>query len=93
MFNLYTKQRIQKEFENANLFCWITKGKEIENYIPKEALQKKYNVSSINFGQYDSIHNTLDAIKKNEGTKFLNGKVEFSRDICTYFSEENLEKH
>ncbi|WP_404354566.1 ATP-dependent nuclease [Exiguobacterium aurantiacum] len=87
-----TKKRIKKEFEDANLFCWITKGREIENYIPKEALEKKYEKSNLDFGQYDSISDTLNMIKEKEGSRFLNGKVEFSKNICKYFSNENLEE-
>lgn len=34
-----TKQRIAAEFDDAHGFCWITKGREIENYISHDALQ------------------------------------------------------
>ena len=40
-----TKKRIQAEFDKLNLFCWITKGKEIENYVPCQAINDKFDVS------------------------------------------------
>ncbi|WP_175475281.1 hypothetical protein [Butyrivibrio sp. ob235] len=33
-----TKKRVRDEFKKAGLYCWITKGKEIENYLPAEAM-------------------------------------------------------
>ncbi len=33
-----TKKRIQNEIESVGGLCWITKGKEIENYIPKSVI-------------------------------------------------------
>lgn len=35
-----TKKRIRCEFESRELFCWITKGKEIENYISREVISE-----------------------------------------------------
>lgn len=35
-----TKKRIKNEFSKIDGFCWITKGKEIENYLPKDAISK-----------------------------------------------------
>lgn len=35
-----TKQRLQLEFNKKSGFCWITEGKEIENYIPDYILSE-----------------------------------------------------
>jgi len=35
-----TKKRILEEFSNLNMFSWVTKGKEIENYLPKKAIEE-----------------------------------------------------
>ena len=48
-----TKARIRKEFDAIGGFCWITKGKEIENYIPTQALRAMYGESLPALGQYD----------------------------------------
>jgi hypothetical protein len=34
-----TKTRIQGEFSAANHYCWITQGREIENYVPQITIQ------------------------------------------------------
>lgn len=36
-----TKRRIRKEFEDAGGFCWVTQGREIENYIDAKVLQEE----------------------------------------------------
>ena len=37
-----TKKRVKNEFEKYGAFCWITKGKEIENYLEKEAIEEAF---------------------------------------------------
>ncbi len=38
-----TKKRIIDEFAKLNIFCWVTKGTEIENYISREAIELMTN--------------------------------------------------
>ncbi|SEL35825.1 Predicted ATP-dependent endonuclease of the OLD family, contains P-loop ATPase and TOPRIM domains [Ruminococcus sp. YRD2003] len=38
-----TKQRIKDEFKSVGMFCWITQGKEIENYIPFQAINTAFD--------------------------------------------------
>ncbi len=35
-----TKKRIQQECEKRDIHCWITKGREIENYLNGDLLKK-----------------------------------------------------
>jgi predicted ATPase len=35
-----TKQRVQREFDNPPGFAWVTKGREIENYVPADILKR-----------------------------------------------------
>jgi AAA15 family ATPase/GTPase len=87
-----TKKRIQNAFNEFNAFCWITKGKEIENYIPKSSIERylKKN-SSTEFGQYQTIDEFLDNINKGLGKDFLRNKVKFALSIKSYLSKEELE--
>jgi len=86
-----TKKRILKEIEEINGICWITKGREIENYIPSEALVSLYNQKTTKkLGQYDSFSEYLDTIKKGEGKKFLSNKVRFAERIRSNLTKENL---
>lgn len=90
-----TKQRIKKEVESNNNFCWITSGKEIENYLTKELIEKYYN-SKIKkeFGQYDKIDEYLDkGIEKGTGDKFRNTKVDFSKELIKDMTLENMKNN
>lgn len=57
-----TKQRIKEEFEKQNSIAWITKGKEIENYLSKSTLEKVYG-SDVSITQFDIIIDVLNKIK------------------------------
>lgn len=37
-----TKKRIVKECRGCGVFCWVTKGREIENYLAPEVIAKAY---------------------------------------------------
>lgn len=81
-----TKVRIKKEFEEISGFCWITQGKEIENYIPTECLESKFGVSfRKKLGQYDVFPKYIEKQDKN----FSNHKVAFAKSISEYITAEN----
>lgn len=47
-----TKTRVRDEFSKDSGFCWITEGREIENYVEHTALQE--SVRAINESVYDA---------------------------------------
>lgn len=84
-----TKKRIVKEFESLNMFSWVTKGKEIENYLPKNALELMQNTSiKKECGQYDLYPDYVKKYYKN----FSQKKVPFANQIKEYISTENSAK-
>ena len=80
-----TKSRIRKEFEDMEGFCWITKGKEIENYISTESLRAKFGDSLPVLGQYDLFPDYISSKYKN----FSSRKVVFAKSIVDYITSEN----
>lgn len=83
-----TKKRIKSEIENISGLCWITKGREIENYIPKSTVSKLYPGATISqVDQYHDFSEYLEGIKTNAGKAFLNNKVLFAEKVC-----QNIEK-
>lgn len=78
-----TKKRIIEEAKKQGILVWVTKGKEIENYIPELLVKKKYNKenSKYSFGQFENIEEFIDKLKKGEGNKFLRDKINFAKDI------------
>lgn len=82
-----TKQRLQRELRSA---CWVTQGKEIENYLPvdlvRRALQGKWGADSpIAFGPDDPVIDRVAEGLKKGFSKFEN-KVEFARLVCVHMS-------
>jgi hypothetical protein len=66
-----TKKRVEAEVENQGGFCWITEGREIENYLCPDLiklLSEKFKAVKMPRNKYTKI---LDAAKVN--------KVDFAR--------------
>lgn len=86
-----TKQRIKKEFEDMNSLCWVTKGKEIENYLTQITIFKTFGVNS-QIDQYESIEEFLNRNndKNKEGTKYIRNKVEGAVSLCKNMTREDL---
>ena len=85
-----TKSRIRNELNNINGYVWVTKGREIENYIPEEILATYLGKDKLpTFGQYETLNEYLDNVKKKEGTKYLSNKVLFAEKVRAYMNESN----
>ncbi len=80
-----TKKRIKSEFLKKGSLCWITKGKEIENYVSYDAANKVYGSSLQQIGQYEIFSNYINKYDGN----FSSHKVEAARKLCEYINEEN----
>ncbi len=52
-----TKKRLKAGFEENSLMVWVTKGKEIENYLPPEAIAKHIGKTSVKqIETYEDFH-------------------------------------
>ena len=81
-----TKKRIVQEFKELNMFSWVTKGKEIENYLPKIALESMLEISiRKECGQYNLFPDYVEKYYKN----FSHKKVPFANQIKEYITSEN----
>lgn len=81
-----TKTRIKQEFKDKSMFCWITQGKEIENYIPFKAINNAYNVNlSQQCQMYELFPKYIEKIRKH----FPSEKVEFANKVCPFINIEN----
>lgn len=87
-----TKKRILEEFEKIGAFAWITKGKEIENYIPQKAIEDLYGKKvSVDFTTYMNIKDYLEKFKKGAGISYERNKVAFAEKIIPHLHKEDLE--
>ena len=82
-----TKRRIRDEFKRLGYFCWITKGKEIENYISVAAINGRFEEKMEQISDYDSFPEYIKKVDKS----FPSHKVEFARRVCPYITSENSE--
>lgn len=81
-----TKKRIIEEFDKLGMFYWVTKGKEIENYIPKEAIELKFDKKiKKRCEKYELFPDYIKQYDKN----FANRKVAFANEIKDYITKEN----
>ncbi|MBE5885421.1 MAG: ATP-binding protein [Lachnospiraceae bacterium] len=79
-----TKKRVRDEFEKHNAFCWITKGKEIENYLPKCAIEDTYGIKlESQCAQYSLFPEYIKEVKNTFN------KVKFAHEVSEHITEEN----
>ena len=73
-----TKKRVAKEFADKHLFSWITKGKEIENYLSFEAINAafscKLQAQCLKYGLFPEY---IETVYKG----FPSKKVEFANRV------------
>ena len=86
-----TKERIKEEFQAMDSLCWITKGREIENYIPSEVADALVGTQgSQPVEPYSSFFNHIDGLKEGEGTTYSKKKVLLSEKLIGLMTKENL---
>jgi len=86
-----TKKRIIEEVETNGGITWVTKGKEIENYIPADVIIKWLNRQDIEqVGQYDNFFDYLDSFKKGEGLRYSSRKALLAEQLCQFMTKENI---
>ena len=76
-----TKKRIEEEANKNNILCWITKGREIENYVPEKLVKEIIGIpdSKEIFGQYQNIEEFLNSVQEGLGNKFLKDKIGYAK--------------
>lgn len=73
-----TKKRLKEEFNKGPGFAWVTKGREIENYIDPDVIEscvKAIHPSADKIIQKSMWSNTLNYKKKGNRKKFTASKV------------------
>ena len=86
-----TKQRIISEIKEYGDMAWVTNGKEVENYIPIEALKSLYSTSNTHLlERYTDISEYLNRVKPGEGKRFLRNKVLFAERVIPHITRDSL---
>lgn len=87
-----TKQRIIKEFTDSGSIAWITKGREIENYLSQSVINKEYYINK-QIGQFECIGEFLNENKQNSkyGDKYTSNKYKKSIDLVKHMTLEDID--
>ena len=83
-----TKKRIEREFKQQKLFCWITAGKEIENYLPLAAINQ---VAGGSLNKKCSTFGLFPKYIERAYPNFMNDKVGFAKKIAPHITVQNSE--
>lgn len=93
-----TKRRIKSECRRNNICCWITDGREIENYLSGRAVAKAYQkVTGLNIDvSIDKYDDLEEVLKSSFGSKwrrkwsYNDSKPEFARKIVQFIDSEDI---
>ena len=80
-----TKKRIVEEFAALHMFSWVTKGKEIENYLTAATLAEKFGKNIKQCGKYGLFPEYI----KRYYNGFTGKKVQFASEITPFITAEN----
>ena len=86
-----TKRRLVAEVESLNGVAWVSKGKEIENYIPESVIKKMYPSSTPGTcDQYSNFFDYLDTVQGEQGRYFSGRKPMLAEKAAEVFSVDDL---
>lgn len=89
------KSRVEVEAAAAGITCWITAGREIENYVHDDAVNRTFsdqNQLGYTLGQFGKIDEELSSATKAAGVrerKYENGKVRYSKRIAEHIERNH----
>ena len=69
------------------MLCWITAGKEIENYVPYQAINSFYGCDLTQCGQFELFPEYIKTVNPN----FQNEKVRFASTVIDKITREDSE--
>lgn len=84
-----TKRRIESEINKIGGFSWITKGREIENYIAASAISSHFGIEAGQVGQYEEFASYLDDLQPEAGRFFLRQKPLFAEKVVPHLTSES----
>lgn len=88
-----TKQRIIYEINANSGLAWVTKGREVENYIPTKVVARwlKLEESKIKQPeQYADFFEYLNGVEKGKGTYYGTRKPLMAEELGPHFLKDDL---
>lgn len=84
-----TKRRILDETTRGMRLSWLTKGREIENYVSPDFWARHFSVSSEDVSQYAKVFNAIEG-KKSSAGHIIRSKVELAAFADRHAREHDL---
>ncbi|WP_282127025.1 ATP-dependent nuclease [Marinifilum flexuosum] len=81
-----TKQRVKAEIGERNY--WVTKGREIENYLTEKSLRDWLNLDSITIDENTKLE---DLVPKSAKIKYNTSKSTYAKQIAEHITIDDLE--
>ena len=93
-----TKQRIKDECNQSESICWITDGREIENYLPpksvlavcKEITGQDLKLTNNKYGKFEKSLDVATNKAKVQRINYADNKVDFARRFIQHFEESDI---
>lgn len=94
-----TKKRVREECKKAGIYCWITDGREIENYLPAETILTAFREiagepkGEFVLGKFDSIEESLQSAWRHDrksNVLYDHKKPEQARQIARYLTCDSI---
>ncbi|TDY02967.1 ATP-dependent nuclease [Thiohalophilus thiocyanatoxydans] len=86
-----TKRRIIEEISDNEGYSWVTKGKEIENYIPAESIatwRDSQNIEQVD--QYANFFDYLDGVENGQGYYYSSRKSLLAEKLAPHMTRESI---
>jgi len=88
-----TKKRIRAEIEGAGGISWVTQGREVENYLPAEALRSLHGDNLPPIRRYEALYDYLAANASDaEAKKFVSSKTTYAEKIIPHIKKEDAKR-
>lgn len=86
-----TKERIVREFQDADCIAWVTNGREIENYLPSKVIGKWLGKEvPTEIGQYQDIADYLNGIGVGLGDAYIRAKPATAQELIGHYEKSDL---
>lgn len=86
-----TKKRIREGVEDVGAQFWSTDGREIENYLPIEALRAEFGLRiRAPHGKFEKFAGFLGKVSKEAHRLFMRSKVEFAARVTAHVTRDQL---
>ncbi|MBA2116872.1 AAA family ATPase [Bremerella alba] len=89
-----TKRRIEQEVNEMGGEVWITKGKEVENYVPALIFQNALELTvEPQVGLYDDAFTKIECVAEGVGERYRKKKPLLAEKVTTLINEHNWVIH